>query len=173
MADPLGPAAATPGAGLHIRQVTAIPCRGFDGLRAQARAETHRVLDRLAVEWEAGTRFDRPGEALLGAWRGLALAGVGGITLDPALPGALRMRRFYVHPACRHAGTGRVLAQTLLRQVRRTGMAVVVNAGTTAASSFWEALGFVAEAGGGHTHRLPPVGPFSALLPGPRALCGK
>jgi len=136
--------------------VTAIPFRGFDGLRAQARTEGYRLLDRLAAEWEGGARFDRRGEALLGAWRGTALAGVGGVTLDPALPGALRMRRFYIHTNCRSAGTGRTLAQALLRQARRTGMTVVVNAGTPAASSFWEALGFVADTGGGHTHRLPP-----------------
>ena len=118
--------------------------------------EGYRLLDRLAAEWQGGARFDRRGEALLGAWRATALAGVGGITLDPALPGILRMRRFYVRPACRRAGTGRTLAQALLRQARCMGMAVVVNAGTPAASSFWEALGFVADGGGGHTHRLPP-----------------
>ncbi len=66
------------------------------------------------------------------------------------------MRRLYIHPACRRAGTGRTLAQALLRQAWRTGMAVVVNAGTPAASSFWKALGFMADASGGHTHRLPP-----------------
>ncbi len=136
--------------------MTAIPFRGFDGLRAQARTEGYRFLDRLAAEWEGGARFDQCSEALLGAWCSTALAGVGGITLDPALPGALRMRRFYIHPNCRRAGTGRTLAQALIRQARRTGMAVVVNAGAPAASSFWEALGFVADAGGGHTHRLPP-----------------
>ena len=136
--------------------MTAVPFCGFDGLRAHARMEGYRLLDRLAAEWQEGARFDRRGEALLGAWRVTALAGVGGITLDPVLPGTLRMRRFYVHPACRGAGTGRTLAQALLRQARRTGMAVVVNASTPAASSFWEALGFVADGGGGHTHRLPP-----------------
>ena len=136
--------------------MTAVPFCGFDGLQAHARREGYRFLDRLAAEWQEGARFDRRGEALLGAWRVTALAGVGGITLDPVLPGTLRMRRFYVHPACRGAGTGRTLAQALLRQARRTGLAIVVNAGTPAASPFWEALGFVADGGGGHTHRLPP-----------------
>ena len=40
--------------------------------------------------------------------RGLrVLAGVGGLTIEPVVPGALRLRRFYVRPSFRRAGVGR------------------------------------------------------------------
>jgi hypothetical protein len=43
-------------------------------------------------------RFDRPGEGLLTAYSAGVLAAIGGITIDPIVPDALRMRRFYVRP---------------------------------------------------------------------------
>ena len=127
---------------------------GLDALRTDALAEGHRLLERLAAEWNAGARFDRDGEALLAAWHGDILAGIGGVTQDPAVPGALRMRRFYVCPLHRRRGTGRALAGALLHGARSTGRPVLVNAGTLAAPAFWEALGFMPDPGGGHTHRL-------------------
>ena len=123
-------------------------------LRADALAEGHRLLERLAAEWDAGTCFGRNGEALLAAWHGDALAGIGGVTQDPIVPGALRMRRFYVHSAHRRRGTGRALAGALLQEAQAAGKPVLVNAGTPAAPVFWMALGFVPDPGGGHTHRL-------------------
>ena len=113
------------------------------------------MLDRLAADWDAGRRLDRDGEALLAAWREDALADVGGITLDPAVPGALRLRRFYVHPCHRRRGAGRALAAALLGQARHPGTPVLVNAGNPTAALFWEGLGFVPDPGAGHTHRLP------------------
>ena len=132
---------------------------GMPILRAEARREGFRFLERLASDWETGAvRFDRPGEALLAAYMTGVLAGVGGLTLDPVLPGALRMRRFYVHPAFRRNGIARGLAMTLLERPGTAGRRVTVNAGTAGAPVFWEALGFVAERLDGHTHirMLPP-----------------
>lgn len=59
-------------------------------------------------------RFDRNGEALLAAHIAGVLAGIGGLTIEPVLLGALRMRRFYVRPPFRQAGIGRTLATALL-----------------------------------------------------------
>lgn len=131
---------------------------GLLALRAEARRESFHFLERLASEWETGTvRFDRPGEVLLAAHTADVLAGVGGLTLDPVVPGTLRMRRFYVHPAFRRHGIGRRLARTLLERPGTAGRRVTVNAGTAGAPVFWEALGFVAEPCCGHTHtRKPP-----------------
>jgi hypothetical protein len=71
--------------------------RDFDALRVEAHSEGYRFVERLARDWEAGvTRFNRDGEALVGARVDDVLAGIGGLTLDPVVPGALRMRRFYV-----------------------------------------------------------------------------
>jgi GNAT superfamily N-acetyltransferase len=99
------------------------------------------------------THFDRDGEALFAARLNGELAGIGGLTIEPVVPGALRMRRFYVRPRFRRCGVGRKLATALLEQAGRTGRLVTVNA---AAGSilFWEALGFEPDMREGHTHVL-------------------
>ncbi len=93
--------------------VEALPAR-FDQLRAESVAEGHRFLDRLANDWASGImRFGRPGEMLLAAFSvDDMLVGVGGITADPEISGALRMRRFYIRSAFRRRGIGRAIAET-------------------------------------------------------------
>src|SRR5687768_6059841 len=87
-------------------------------LRAEAAGEGYRFLERLVAEWISHeTRFDREGEALLAAYVAGELVGIGGVTVDPALMGVLRMRRFYIHPLWRRHGIGRRLALSLLGRV--------------------------------------------------------
>jgi GNAT superfamily N-acetyltransferase len=125
---------------------------GFDALREEARAEGQLFVERLAADWAARRmRFDREGEALLAAHVAGVLAGIGGLTIEPVMPGALRMRRFYVRPLFRRAGIGRKLATALLERARTTGLLVTVNA-APASASFWESLGFAADTRDGHTH---------------------
>ena len=125
---------------------------GFDALREEARAEGYLFVERLAADWAARRmRFDRDGEALLAAHVTGVLAGIGGLTIEPVLPSALRMRRFYVRPLFRRAGIGRSLATALLERARTTGLLVTVNA-ALASVSFWEALGFAPDMRDGHTH---------------------
>ena len=84
---------------------------GFDALREEARAEGYLFVERLAADWEAGRmRFGDNGETLLAARVAGVLAGFGGLTIEPILPGALRVRRFYVRARFRRAGIGRTLA---------------------------------------------------------------
>ena len=124
----------------------------FDTIRAEARAEGYRFLDRLANDWASGAmRFDRPGEALLTAYSAGVLAAIGGITIDPIVPDALRMRRFYVRPAFRRTGIGREIALALLEGALQRVRVVTLNAAEKSVP-FWEALGFVPEARDGHTH---------------------
>ena len=130
----------------------------FEVMRGEARAEGYRMLDRLADEWTAGvTRFDRPGEALLVARAGGTLAGIGGLTIDPIVPGALRMRRFYVRKLFRRRGIARRLVSAILAMPVASAHLVTVNA---AASSepFWEAFGFKPDRRDGHTHILTDRG---------------
>jgi len=125
---------------------------GFDALRAEARAEGYRFVERLATDWGSGTiRFDSQGEALLAARLRRVLAGIGGLTIDPVVPDALRMRRFYVRPAYRRSGIGRELASALLERARSFSGLVTVNA-APASTLFWESLGFAPDARDGHTH---------------------
>ena len=85
----------------------------FHTIRGEARAEGYRFLDRLANDWASGAmRFDRPGEALLAAYSESVLAAIGGITIEPVIPNALRMRRFYVRTDFRRTGIGRALAHS-------------------------------------------------------------
>jgi GNAT superfamily N-acetyltransferase len=125
---------------------------GFDVLRKEARAEGHLFVERLAADWEARRmRFDRKGEVLLSAHIKGVLAGIGGLTIEPVLSGALRMRRFYVRPLFRRAGIGRGLATALLERARTSSLLVCVNA-APASFSFWESLGFTPDMRDGHTH---------------------
>ena len=124
----------------------------FDTVRLEARAEGHKFLDRLANDWVSGViRFDRPGEALLAAYSDEILAAIGGITIDPVVPDALRMRRFYVRPAFRRAGIGREIALALLEGALQRVRVVTLNAAVESVP-FWETLGFVPQARDGHTH---------------------
>jgi GNAT superfamily N-acetyltransferase len=134
---------------------------GFDALRAEAQSEGHRHLDRLAEEWSTNRlRFDQDGEALLAAWVDADLAGIGGLTIDPVLHDALRMRRFYVARSFRRTGIGRVIAKSLLTQPRASDRAVTVNA-AAGSELFWESLGFVRDLRDGHTHILPRTSRWS------------
>jgi GNAT superfamily N-acetyltransferase len=123
----------------------------FDTIRAEARAEGYRFLDRLATDWASGAmRFDRPGEALLAVYSEGVLAAIGGITIDPIVAEALRMRRFYCRRAFRRTGIGGEIAQALLERARSV-LVVTLNAAVKSVP-FWESLGFVPEARDGHTH---------------------
>jgi len=135
------------------RVIDALPL-GFEALREEARTDGYRMLDTLAAEWANGTtRFNRPGEALLAAYGGDVLAGIGGLTWEPAIPGALRMRRFYVRAEFRRDGVGRALADILLDEPRRAGRTITANA-AAGSEAFWEALGFTPDRRDGRTHLL-------------------
>jgi GNAT superfamily N-acetyltransferase len=134
--------------------VDALPA-GFDVLRAEALSDGYRHVERLADDWASGTkRFDASGENLLAAFITGDLAGIGGMTVDPANRCALRMRRFYVRRASRRNGVGRCLAEALMAKARQLGRCVAVNAPTAEAARFWEELGFVRDRRDGHTHML-------------------
>ena len=57
----------------------------------------------------------------------MELAGIGGVTVEAAVPNALRTRRFYVRPAFRRGGVGRELVLQLLAHMR-SNRVVSVNA---------------------------------------------
>ena len=134
------------------RVLDALP-PGFEVLRAEALAEGFRQVERLAADWQAGrTRFDRDGEALLAARLNGVLVGIGGLTIEPVVPDALRMRRFYVRPAFRRIGIGRRLVTALLVGVDGK-RSITVNA-APASIAFWERVGFDPDPCDGHTHIL-------------------
>jgi len=126
---------------------------GFDALRAEADAEGHRHMSRLAEELASGrTRF----EALLGAYLDGDLVGIAGLTPEPAETPqpALRMRRLYVAQRARRSGVASVLATALLQEAWSKVGLVTVHAGSAEASAFWEALGFAAARDRPWSHQL-------------------
>jgi GNAT superfamily N-acetyltransferase len=127
--------------------------QGFEVLRHAADGEAYDMLAVLAKEWADGTnRFDRPGEALVAAYDGNVLVGMGAMTHDPNIAGALRMRRFYVSSRYRRHGVGRAIAKALLDRPETAGKTITLNAPQAEAARFWEALGFVRDNRDGHTH---------------------
>jgi ATP diphosphatase len=140
---------------LRLERLTCGLPAGFDAMQAESQAEGYRSLERLGADWAANiTRFDRAGEALFAAYSDRVLAGIGGLTMDPTVPDASRMRRFYVRTAYRRSGIGRALATALLDYSKSAGRLVTVNAATDS-TPFWESLGFVPDRRDGHTHILP------------------
>jgi GNAT superfamily N-acetyltransferase len=138
---------------LELKPVLDALPAGFDVLRAEALAEGFRQVERLAADWDAGRiRFDRDGEALLAARLNGVLVGIGGLTIEPVVAGALRMRRFYVRPAFRRIGVGRQLVTALLAGLD-DDRSITVNA-APASIAFWESVGFNPDPRDGHTHVL-------------------
>jgi GNAT superfamily N-acetyltransferase len=128
---------------------------GFDAMRAEASAEGNRNMERLALDWASGAmRFDGNGEALLAAHVQGTLAGIGGLTIEPVVPGAFRMRRFYVRQPFRRQGIGRQLAIALIEPALARSRVITVNAGNIDAPEFWMRLGFSPDLRDGHTHVL-------------------
>lgn len=139
---------------LSIQAVSQELPAGFDELSAEARAEGHYFLDRLAQEWTAKVmRFNGPGEALLMAHSKDVLAGLGGLTIDPVVPKALRMRRFYVRPRFRRSGIARFIALILIEKAFEQTDLVCLNAAPNS-FRFWESLDFVPDQGEGRAHVL-------------------
>ena len=123
-----------------LRRISKLP-NGFDTLCADAEADGHRHMSRLATELELTPQVFR---AVLAAYIDNSLAGIGAITDEPqpmAEP-AWRMRRLYVHRQFRRRGVGGALASELLKEaIGKVGI-VTVHAGTANAARFWEAFGF-------------------------------
>ena len=125
-------------------------------LQAEAATEGVRNVARLRSEWNSGeSRFDGDGECLLVAESEGHIVGVGGVRACNAIPGALRVSRFYVHPHWRRAGVATAIATECLRRARPFAAVITCNAQASAsAGPFWESLGFEPTQTPGLTHIL-------------------
>jgi len=130
------------------------PPEGFDDLVAEASGEGVRNMARLADGWRSGARFQDDGEALFAAFLVGELAGIGGMTVEPAASEpARRLRRFYVRPSMRRRGVATALASALIHEGFDSVELLTVNAAASpAAGPFWEAQGFLADETGPWTH---------------------
>jgi GNAT superfamily N-acetyltransferase len=118
---------------------------GYEELLEESAAEGHRMLVRLAGNWQSGrNRFARPGEMLMGAFRDGKLAGVCGLSIDPYFddPRAGRVRHLYVSQSSRKLGIGRNLVRCILEGAAISFDYLNVRA-PREAFGFYERLGFV------------------------------
>ncbi|CAN5537782.1 GNAT family N-acetyltransferase [soil metagenome] len=137
-----------------IRIIDDLP-DGFDALLADAASEGIVNMALLARDWASGDqRFNRDGEALLGAVLAGELAGTGGLSVEPAASEpARRVRRFYIRPAFRRQGVARTLASALVQEAHDQVDLLTCNAAASpAAAPFWEAQGFSPDTSGPWTH---------------------
>ena len=144
--------------GVAAIEIAALPDlpHAFGAMRAEAAAEGHHFLERLAAEWHTGAnRFDREGEVLLGATLGHDLAAVAGLNRDPYTERARtgRLRHLYVMQAFRRRGVASALLRELLAHAE--GRFDVVRVRTTAqATRFYQAQGFTGVRDDTATHIL-------------------
>ncbi len=141
---------------------------GLDDLAIEATAAGIRNVGTLIQQWESGdNRFNREGEALIiavasgrvqsdfASQSGVAAVGVGGLSQCPDVPGALRVRRFYVATAWRRRGIARAIALRLISTGFAHTETLTCNARASAAAPpFWEHLGFEPTDRPGITHVL-------------------
>ena len=140
-----------------ITRLDALP-PGFSQLRDTALAEGWKMLQVLEEDWRSGAmRFDAPGEALFAAWQDGALAGIGGLTVDPYAEDAStgRVRRLYVDSAHRGRGLGRALVEAIVEAARGHGFHSVRVRAPAAAGRFYVACGFLPAVLRSATHVRP------------------
>ena len=128
---------------------------GIAELSATAAAEGVRNVARLLEAWEDGTqRFDHESAAFFAANVEGELAGIGGVRREEAAgESAMRMHRFYVHPAYRRLGIGKRIAHAAMAHALAHAALLTCNARASAAAGpFWESLGFSRCEGYGYTH---------------------
>ena len=113
------------------------------------------LVRRLVDEWRDGSnRFDRPGEAVFGAWVEGRLVGVCGLNIDPYVRDERmgRVRHLYVLTACRRHGVGRLLmarvieaacGTSVIRPVPRVGSALSDRSSRCSASAVSPAMSWV------------------------------
>jgi GNAT superfamily N-acetyltransferase len=137
---------------IGVERITGLP-DGFMELKADAEADGHAHLNRLAIE--LGIRPSMFHAIFVCHLEG-ELAGIGAITDEPAptLEPAWRMRRLYVHRSFRRRHVAREIARALLDEAKERVSIVTVHAGNDSAGRFWEAMGFHHVAGRAWSHQI-------------------
>lgn len=142
---------------------------------AESEEAGSRIVRRLIEEWASGVnRFDRPGEALFGAWLGGRLVGVCGLNLDPyaAEAGVGRVRHLYVLSAFRRLGVGRYLVAEVVGAARGHFDTLRLRTANPAAARLYETLGLRACAGVADCTHVMELGSLRTRTEGRRRLKG-
>ncbi|RYG33081.1 N-acetyltransferase [bacterium] len=111
-------------------------------LRAEAKDEGFRFLDRLIDQWEVGlVRFEHPGETYFLVLEDGRPIACGGVATDPYTleAGVGRIRALYVSPASRRRGIG----NRLLREIEAETSFMRLRLRTEEGAAFYEANGYL------------------------------
>ena len=90
---------------IEICKLSELPIAELQPLLNESREEGFEFVARLLAEYLNGSnQFNKPGEALFGAYCGLKLIAIGGLNRDPYLPDSdvSRVRHLYVLSAWRN-----------------------------------------------------------------------
>jgi GNAT superfamily N-acetyltransferase len=132
---------------LLVHRIAGLPS-GFEELAADALADGQRMLEVVREDWVSGdVRFDGPGEALFAAMASGSLVGIGGLTRDPYVAEAGRVRRLYVRRASRGHGVGRALVGAIAAAAAEAGWPRLRVRAPVAAFRFYEGCGFLRAVG--------------------------
>jgi GNAT superfamily N-acetyltransferase len=102
-------------------------------------------LRRLRDEWATGAnRFDKPGEAIFGAWTAGTLIGVCGLNIDPYIEDVRvgRVRHLYVLYDFRRVGVGRRLVEAVVAAAKGWFTSLRLRTESVEAADCYEQLGF-------------------------------
>jgi GNAT superfamily N-acetyltransferase len=130
---------------IEIVRLEQLPMGDLQPLLEESPAQGFELLDRLAAEYASGiNRFDKPGEALFGVYRGRKLIAVGGLNQDPYLSGTdiARVRHVYVLSACRKQGIGKQLMQAIIGEAKGRYRLLTLRTFSAEADGFYRAIGF-------------------------------
>lgn len=141
-----------------IETLNDLPADRVRDLLADSEATGSRIVRRLVDGWVDHTnRFDRPGEALFGAWTGGRLVGVCGLNVDPYAGDDRigRVRRLYVLTGSRRLGIGRSLVKQVIERAGDRFDSLRLRTNNDAAARLYLGMGFRESRGTGEfTHVL-------------------
>lgn len=130
---------------VEIRRLEQLPLEDLMPLVIEAEQEGWQFLRRMFDEWNAGiNRFNKPGEAMFGAWHNQQLVGVCGLNVDPYITDSTvgRVRRLYVSQAFRGHGIGNRLVLTVIDWSQSHFSSLRVRTNNPEAARLYERLGF-------------------------------
>jgi GNAT superfamily N-acetyltransferase len=130
---------------LLIERLHDLPSAYVADLLSESERLGSRIVRRLVEEWDnRANRFDRPGEALFGAWVDGRLVGVCGLNIDPYAGHERigRVRHLYVLSAFRRSGVGRQLVARVLQAAHGRFDELRLRTNNSPAAQLYETLGF-------------------------------
>ncbi len=128
----------------------------LDRLLVESRAEGFDHIRRLVSHWEDGSnRFNRPGEALYGAFVVQQLVGAGGLNRDPFArdPRIGRVSHVHVLPSWRRRGVATSLLRAFVDDAQVSFAILRLRAAAGDASLLYESIGFERVTEANATHR--------------------